>query len=195
MLERRHTNTTMKIGFVLCLYTHVFPSLPEMEGIYATGGRPSGGCMSSGVNVPRIYSGLCRLLLQLSLILIIKYIALMIFQIFLPKNKQTNKQTKQNNKNNNNKKPQCPSTHSHTCIHIDIRIIYARRNVPPMFAQSPVETGKSWPGVWTHASRVMGEISQTRKQRIADRWNDKTMGKAMKVIPVVVVPFHSSRCC
>ena len=82
-------------------------------------------------------------------------------------------------------KPQCASTHhSHTCIHIHIRIIYARRNVPPMFAQSPVETGKSWPGVWTHASRVMREISQTRKQRIADRWNDKTMGKAMKVIPV-----------
>ena len=69
MLERRHTNTTMKIGFVLCLYTHVFPSLPEMEGIYATGGHPFGGCMSGGVNVPHIYSGLCRLLLLLSLII------------------------------------------------------------------------------------------------------------------------------
>ena len=97
MPERHHTYTTLKIGFVLCLYTHVFlcfvlclythvfPSLPEMEGIYATGGPPFGGCMSSEVNVPRIYSGLCRLLLLLSLIIIIKYMALMLFRSFFAK--------------------------------------------------------------------------------------------------------------
>ena len=28
----------IKVGSVVCLYTHVSPIVPEMEGIYATGG-------------------------------------------------------------------------------------------------------------------------------------------------------------
>ena len=39
-----YVRSRIKIGFVVCLYTPLSPSVPEMEGVYATGGILSWGC-------------------------------------------------------------------------------------------------------------------------------------------------------
>ena len=45
----------IKIGSVVCLYIPVSLSVPEMEGIYATGGILFWGCTFGGVYIPCIY--------------------------------------------------------------------------------------------------------------------------------------------
>ena len=52
-----YVRSRIQIGSVVCLYTPVSPSVPEMDGIYATGGILfGGGCAFRGVNIPCIYS-------------------------------------------------------------------------------------------------------------------------------------------
>ena len=38
--SKDYVRSGIKIGSVLCLCTHVSPSVPEMQGMYASGGHP-----------------------------------------------------------------------------------------------------------------------------------------------------------
>ena len=50
--ERFCCGSSDKIGSLVCLYTLVSPSVPEMEGIYVIGGILLGGRSFGGVNIP-----------------------------------------------------------------------------------------------------------------------------------------------
>ena len=58
--SKDYIRSRMKIGSVVCLYTPLSPSVPEMEGIYDTGGTLFCfvflGCTFGGVYIPCIYS-------------------------------------------------------------------------------------------------------------------------------------------
>ena len=54
--SKDYVQSLIKIGSVICLYAPVLQSVPEMEGIYATGGILYPGDTLGGVHVPYIYS-------------------------------------------------------------------------------------------------------------------------------------------
>ena len=51
-----YVRSRIKIGSVVCLYTALSVRVPEMEGLFATGGILFWGCTFGGVCVPCIYS-------------------------------------------------------------------------------------------------------------------------------------------
>ena len=53
---KNYVRSRIKIGSVVCLYILVSPSVPEMEGMYATGGILFWECTFGGVYTPCIYS-------------------------------------------------------------------------------------------------------------------------------------------
>ena len=53
--SKDYVRSRIQLGSVVCLDTPVSTSVPELDGIYATGGIPFRGCTFGGVYIPCIY--------------------------------------------------------------------------------------------------------------------------------------------